>query len=143
MLAAQIGRKVEKEKVGVIVERDRGLRLVRVQRSEVRDVKPKHRRVSDVKPKDRLMKREIDRRLGTDLGRNDRALADRMMSSRDSWKNCKGSEPEELKDQKPAHKLGRNKFQNSQPKIRLRTEARIQVVEYRQDSLQVTLVQEV
>ena len=80
MLAAQIGRKVEKEKVGVIVERDRGLRLVRVQRSEVRDVKPKHRRVSDVKPKDRLMEREIDRILGTDLGRKDRVLARRMMS---------------------------------------------------------------
>ena len=89
-LAAQIGRKVEKETVGVIMEKGRGLRLERIQRSEVRDVKPKHRRVSDVRPKDRLMKREIDRRLGTDLGRNDRALADRMMSSRDSWKNYEG-----------------------------------------------------
>ena len=66
--------------MGVIVERDRGLHLVLTQRSEVRDVKPKHRLVSDVKPKDRLMERKIDRRLGTDLGRKDRALAGRMMS---------------------------------------------------------------
>ena len=73
MLAVKIGRKVERVQVGVIVEIvERDLHQKRSQRLVT----------SDVKPKNRLLEREIDRRLDrraellrTDLGQTDRVGA--------------------------------------------------------------------
>ena len=89
MLVAHIIRKVEKVSVGVIMEKDRGLRLVPVQKLEVRDVKLMHHQISDVKREDQLMKREKDKRqrLEVELGRRDREIASQMMSFQNSYEN--------------------------------------------------------